>query len=129
MAKEQLVTEFRALAKVLEEAAGPLALLMILPSAPGAEDAWTLLVSARTLDDKPQRESINTIAAHLNRALSDDVRPWVKKISILKSEDPFVRAMNSTIRAEHSTVDLRSTVVGGIEISRAIVFESKRMAA
>ena len=114
---------------MLEEAAGPLALLMIIPADPGAEDAWTLLVSARTFDDKPQRESIKTIAGHLNSVLSDSVRPWVKTISILKSDDPFVRAMNSAIHSEHSTVDLISTVVGGVEIPRAIVFESKRMAA
>jgi hypothetical protein len=37
--------------------------------------------------------------------------------------------MNSTIHAEHSPIDIISIVVGGIEIPRAIVFESKRIAA
>jgi len=102
---------------------------MLMPVEPGTEQAWTLLVSARTFDGQSQRESIKEIVSHLNSSLSDTVRPWVKRVSILKSDDPFVRAMNSTIHAEHSSIDMPSTVVGGVEIPRAIVFESKRIAA
>jgi len=102
---------------------------MLMPVEPGTEQAWTLLVSARTFDGQSQRESIKEIVSQLNSSLSDTVRPWVKRVSILKSDDPFVRAMNSTIHAEHSTIDMASAIVGGVEIPRAIVFESKRTAA
>jgi hypothetical protein len=129
MAKEELVTDFQALAKTLEETVGPVVLLMLMPVDPGAEKAWTLLISAHTLDSQSERESIKTIASHLNSVLSDTVRPWIKRIAILKTDDPFVRAMNSTIHAEHSPIDIISRVVGGVEIPRAIVFESKRIAA
>jgi len=37
--------------------------------------------------------------------------------------------MNSSVHAEHSSIDINARVVGGIEIPRAIVFESKRIAA
>ena len=129
MAKEELVADFKTFVRTLEETAGPVALLMLMPVEPGTEQAWTLLVSARTFDGQSQRESIKEIVSHLNSSLSDTVRPWVKRVSILKSDDPFVRAMNSTIHAEHSSIDMPSTVVGGVEIPRAIVFESKRIAA
>jgi hypothetical protein len=129
MAKEELVADFQTFAKALEETAGPVSLLMLMPVEPGTEQAWILLVSARTFDGQSQRESIKKIASYLNSSLSDAVRPSVKRVSILKSDDPFVRAMNSTVYAEHSFIDLASTVVGGVEIPRAIVFESKRIAA
>ncbi len=129
MAKEELVADFKTFVRTLEETAGPVALLMLMPVEPGTEQAWTLLVSARTFDGQSQRESIKEIVSQLNSSLSDTVRPWVKRVSILKSDDPFVRAMNSTIHAEHSTIDMASAIVGGVEIPRAIVFESKRTAA
>ncbi len=129
MAKEELVADFKTFVRTLEETAGPVALLMLMPIEPGTEQAWTLLVSARTFDGQSKRESIKEVVSHLNSTLSDTVRPRVKRVSILKSDDPFVRAMNSTIHAEHSSVDMPSTVVGGVEIPRAIVFESKRIAA
>jgi hypothetical protein len=129
MAKEELVTDFQAFAKTLEETAGPVALLMIMPLEPGVDQAWTLLVSTRTFDGRPQRESIMEVVSHLNSILSDKVRPSIKRVSVLKSDDPFVRAMNSTVPADHSPIDLVSAVVGGVEIPRAIVFESKRIAA
>jgi len=42
---------------------------------------------------------------------------------------PFVKAMNSTVSAERAPVDLYGRVISGIEIPRAIVFESKPIAA
>jgi hypothetical protein len=129
MAKEDLVADFQTFARNLEESAGPVALLMLMPVDPGSEHAWVLLVSTRAFDDQSQRDSIKTIVADLNSFLSESVRPWVKRVSVLKSDDPFVRAMNSSVHAEHSSIDITGRVVGGVEIPRAIVFESKRIAA
>jgi hypothetical protein len=129
MAKEELVADFQALARNLEKSVGPVTLLMLMPVGPGFENAWALLVSARAFDHQSQRNSIKTIVAHLNSSLSETVRPSVKRVSVLKSDDPFVRAMNSSVHAEHSSVDITARVVGGVEIPGAIVFESKRIAA
>ena len=129
MAKEELVADFQAFARNLEESLGPVALLMLMPLDPGPEHAWALLVSTRAFDDQSQRDSIKTVVADLNSFLSETVRPRVKRVSVLKSDDPFVRAMNSSVHAEHSTVDISARVVGGVEIPGAIVFESKRIAA
>lgn len=129
MAKEALVNEFQTLAESLEKAAGPLALLMLLPEEPNSEDAWTVLVSARSFDKKSARESLNEVSAHLNRALSESVKSRIKKATVLKSDDPFVKAMNLAFHANRSSIDIFSTVVAGVEIPRAIVFESKRIAA
>jgi hypothetical protein len=129
MATEALVREFQTLADALEKDAGPLALLMLLPVEPNVEDAWTVLVSARSFDGKSTRESLNEISAHLNKTLSSTVKSAIKQAAVLKSDGPFVTAMNAAFHSSGSSIDIYSTVVAGVEIPRAIVFESKRIAA
>ena len=79
MAKEELVANFNNFAMTIEKTAGPVALLMLMPMEPGTEQAWALLVSARTFDAQSQRESIEEIVSHLNSILTDTVRPSVKR--------------------------------------------------
>jgi hypothetical protein len=128
MAKEALVTEFRKFAKKLEKRAGPVALLMLVPAGP-SEEVWTVLVSARAFDKRSRGEALGEVATYLREALSDPVKLSITSADVLKSDDPFVRAMNSAVPAERAPVDIYGRVISGVEIPRAIVFESKRIAA
>jgi|CXWL01.1.fsa_nt_gi hypothetical protein len=129
MAKEELVAGFKLFAQALEEAAGPVALLMLLPVDPASEAAWTVLVSAHGFDGRSQHDSIQAVVAQLNALGNAEVMGMVKKVGVLRTDEPFVKAMNSAIRAEGSVIDMTATTVAGVEIPRAILFESKRIAA
>ena len=129
MAKDVLVTEFKRFAKKLEKSAGPVALLMLVPDAPGTEEAWIVLVSARAFDKRSRGEALGELATYLQETLSDPVKLSITSADVLKSDDPFVRAMNSSVPAKRAPVDLYGRVISGIEIPRAIVFESKPIAA
>jgi hypothetical protein len=129
MAQEVLVDELKKLARELEKAVGPVALLMLLPADSASEEAWNVLVSARAFDHRSRKEALNELAAHLRGALSDPVKSSITRATVLKSDDPFVRAMNSAVHIERSKMDLYSRVVSGVEIPHAIVFESKPIAA
>jgi hypothetical protein len=50
-------------------------------------------------------------------------------VTPLRTGDPFVRAMNSRFHAEQSVINLDSVNVTGIDIPRAVLLESKRVAA
>lgn len=128
MAKEAVVTEFKKFAKKLEKRAGPVALLMLVPAGP-SEEVWTVLVSARAFDKRSRKEALGELATYLQETLSDPVKLSITSADVLKSDDPFVRAMNSAVPVERAPVDLYGRVISGIEIPRAIVFESKPIAA
>src|SRR5262245_33435438 len=102
MAKEAVVTEFKKFAKKLEKRAGPVALLMLVPSGPG-ENFWTVLVSTRAFDKRSRGEAIGEIATYLQE-LSDPVKRSITSADVLKSDDPFVKAMNSSVPAKRAPV-------------------------
>jgi hypothetical protein len=48
---------------------------------------------------------------------------------VLRTDDPFVRAMNSRFHSEQSVMNLQSFNISGVDIARAVLLESKRVAA
>jgi len=122
-----VVTEFKKFAKKLEKRAGPVALLMLVPAGP-SEERWTVLVSARAFNKRSRGEALGELATYL-QTLSNPVKLLITSADVLKTDDPFVRAMNSSVPAKRAPVDLYGRVISGIEIPRAIVFESKPIAA
>ena len=85
-------------------------------------------MSARAFDKRSRKEALEELVTYL-QALSDPVKRSITSADVLKSDDPFVRAMNSSVPAKRAPVDLYGRVISGIEIPRAIVFESKPIAA
>jgi hypothetical protein len=121
--------ELRKLAKRVSQSEGPLALFMVLGSDAENEDAWNLIVSSRGLDNKSRGAAIK----ELTRLLRDEVDAshWAqfRRTTVLRTDDPFVRALNEALPPRHTVINLESTTVGGIEIPKAIVLESHKTAA
>ena len=129
MDQDDLVADLRKVADDLEAEAGPLALFMVVASNPDTNDGLNMIVSAPGFDAK----SIGTAVRELSDALRRNVRQseWRRflRVTPLRTGDPFVRAMNSRFHAEQSIINLDSVSVTGIDIPRAVVLESKRVAA
>ncbi len=129
MDENALVADLRKLANDLETEEGPLALFMLV--APDAEtsDAWNLIVSAHGLDRKSLGSAIRQVSEALRRNVSESEWPRFARATVLRTDDPFVRAMNSRFHAEQSVMNLQSFNVSGVDIPRAVLLESKRVAA
>jgi hypothetical protein len=129
MDQDDLVADLRKVADDLEAETGPLALFMVVASNPDANDGLNMIVSAPGLDEK----SIGVAVRELSDALRRNVRQseWRRflRVTPLRTSDPFVRAMNSRFHAEQSVINLDSISVTGIDIPRAVLLESKRVAA
>ena len=129
MDQDALVERLIELSSEFERTFGPLALLMLLGPDTEANDAWNLIVSARGLDTKSRGVAVRELTELLRRNLDEKLLKQISRTTILKTTDPFVHAMNSAFQAERSSVSLTSCNVSGINIPRAFLLESKRVAA
>jgi hypothetical protein len=129
MDQEVLVRQLRKLAKNLEKKEGPLALLMLLAPDVETENAWNVIVSAHGLDRRSRGNAVKVFTEWLRRDVDQNYWPSIARATVLRTDDPFVRAINSAFRAEDSVVNIQSCNVFGIEIPKAILLESKKVAA
>jgi|SRR5882724_11426999 len=129
MDQNALVADLRKLANDLEMNEGPLALFMLV--APDAEtsDAWNLIVSAHGLDRRSLGSAVREVSDALRKNMPESEWPHFARATVLRTGDPFVRAMNSRFHAEQSVMDLQSFNISGVDIPRALLLESKRVAA
>ena len=124
-----MVADLRKLANDLETQEGPLALFMLV--APDAEtsDSWNLIVSSHGLDRKSLGSAVRNVTDALRRNVRQSEWSQFARVTVLRTDDPIVRAMNSRFYAEQSVMNLQSFNVSGIDIARAVLLESKRVAA
>jgi hypothetical protein len=100
--------------------------------APDAEtnDAWNLIVSAHGFDKKSRGSALRQLSESLRENVSKSEWRRIARATVLRTDDPFVRAMNSSFHvAERPAINLQSYNISGIDIPRAVLFESKRVAA
>ncbi len=129
MDHDALVEQIRKLAGEVEAKAGPVALFMLLAPDADTDDAWNVVVSAQGFDEKSRGKAVREFSEWLRTFVDESQWSKIIRATVLRTDDPFVRAMNSEFKAEHSAMDLRSLNVVGIEIPKAILVESKRVAA
>jgi len=100
--------------------------------APDAEtnDAWNLIVSAHGFDKKSRGSALRQLSESLRQNVSKSEWRRIARATVLRTDDPFVRAMNSAFHvAEQPFVNLQSYSISGIDVPRAVLFASKRVAA
>lgn len=129
MDQDALVAGLRKLADDIEHSEGPLALFMVLAPDTETDDRWNLIVSAHGFDLKSIGTAIRDLTESLRQNVDESEWPRIARVTVLRTDDPFVRAMNSSFHAEQSAMNLQSTIISGVDIPRALVFESKRVAA
>ena len=125
MDQEVLVNQLQKFAKRLEKKEGPLALLMLLPPDPETEDAWNLIVSAKSLDRKSRGSAVRQFTQWLRQDVDAAQWPGIARATVLRTDDPFGRAINNAFRAKGAAMSLQSWSASGVEIPKAILIESK----
>jgi hypothetical protein len=125
MDQEILVTDLRKLYRTVDERFGPVALMMLLAPDPFSESDWNLIVSAKGLDGLTRGRAIRKMVDLLAGTFQKDNWQRILRVTVLKTDDPFVRGMNDLFGAEESILNVQAAVVSGIEIPKAIVLQSK----
>ena len=129
MDQEVLVSQLQKLAKTLEKKAGPVALFMLLAPDVQTEDAWNLIVSARGLDEKSRASAIKQLTEWLREQVDKPHWRRIARVTVLRTDDPFVKALNRAFRAKRYVVNIESVKVFGVEIPKAILLQSNKVAA
>ncbi len=125
MDQELLVGGLKALRQKLDQQYGPVLLLMSLAVDIGIEDWWKLVVSAKGLDQHTLAEAVHIVADLMRESLPKQVWRSIARLVILRTDDPFVKGMNSWYKAEDAPLMVQAATISGVEIPKAIVLQSK----
>jgi hypothetical protein len=124
--QEILVTELRKFAERVESTAGPVALLMLLAPDVESDDAWNLIVSARGLNHEPRSIAVTRLTQLLRAAVNRTLWSRIGRATVLRTDDPFVRAINTAFSTNGNVVNIQSCNIAGMDIPKAILFVSNR---
>lgn len=134
MDQKLLVRGLEALYRDLDRQYGPMRLLMLLALVPGIEDYWNLVVSAKGLDEVGRAAAIGKVVDLLTESMPEKTWPGIGRVSVLRTDDPFVKGIEKIRRnhqafaEEDSTLHLQDTTVSGIEVPEAIVLQQPKAA-
>jgi len=129
MDREVLVRQMRKVERELRQEVGPLALLMLVSADSSADDTWNVIVSARGFNRKTRAEGIREFVDLLRRTLSKSMWPHVQRVTVLRTDDPFVQGMTSEFHPKRAALFLRSCNLFGFDIPKAVLFTSRKVAA
>ncbi len=129
MDHDELVAQLQKLASDVEAKAGPLALFMLVAADIDTNDDWNVVVSARGLDTRSRGNAVRLLSELLRNVVDQSQWSHIARTTVLRTDDPFVISMNQAFHIEHQPVKLQSCNLFGFEIPKAIVFESRRIAA
>ena len=125
MDQELLVDGLKVLFRKLDQQYGAVLLLMCLALDLPIEGYWNLVVSTKGLDQHSRANAIRIVTDLLRESLPKQVWPSIARVSVLRSDDPFVKGMNNWFKAEDVPLMVQAATVSGVEIPRAIVLQSK----
>jgi len=125
MDNEILVTEFSQMIKALRREKGPI-LLFMLKAFDAEMDDWNLIVSAPAYDNLSPKTALIDLITVLNNHLSQTILKKIIQSTILKTTDPFVTEINQVFKVTNTIKYVHSSVISGIYIEKAIIFESHK---
>ena len=129
MDQEVLVANLKKLAEKLHKSRGRVALLMLLAPDVESEDAWNVIVSAKGFDNRSRANAVRQFTKLLRENVNKNSWHRIARATVLKTDDPFVRAINRAFGASGPVSNIQSCNISGVEIPKAILFQSKRKVA
>ncbi len=88
------------------------------------ESYWNVIVSTPEYDSLTAKKALKHLISILRSNLSRDVLRRIIRMTVLKTDDPFTKGMNRIFNVRNSEKYIQSSVVSGIYIENAIIFES-----
>lgn len=101
-----------------------MALFMLKSADTDIPDYWNVIVSTPDYDSLTTKKALKHLIPVLRNNLSREVLGRIIRLTVLKTDDPFTKGMNRTFDVRNSEKYIHSSVVSGIHIENAIIFES-----
>lgn len=112
--------------KKLETIAGPVHLLMLMGSDSSMSNSLNLLISAKKFDNTSTSSAIKEVTSFLGKFIKKEDLKKLSRITILKSNEPFVSEINSAFKIQQGNLTIQNCDINGVNIENAIVYQSSR---
>jgi hypothetical protein len=122
-----LVGDVKKVIEILRHRYGDYKLAMLFNSDLDAPTNWNLIVSSEWTDDLGVSEAIKIIARTLHESLGLENKGAISRITVLKTNDPFVRDMTHIypVPGGRGGIPLSQVTAGGITEGAGFVFYSQ----
>ena len=122
-----LVGDVKKVVDILRHRYGDYKLAMLYNSDLDAPTNWNLIVSAEWTDDLGVPEAIRVIAKALHESLGLENKGAISRITVLKTNDPFVTDMTHIypVPGGHGGLPLHQVTAGGVTEGAGFVFYSQ----
>ncbi|RLC04106.1 MAG: hypothetical protein DRI57_28570 [Deltaproteobacteria bacterium] len=124
MDNEILVKEFRKIVRILRQEQGRMALFMLKSADTDIAGYWNVIVSTSEHDSLTTKKALKHLVRILRNNLSREVLRRIIRLTVLKTDDPFTKGITRKFNVRNSEKYIQSSVVSGIYIGNAIIFES-----
>ncbi len=121
-----LVDDVERLIEKLRAECGEFRLAMLYNSSLDATSNWNLIVSAPWTDRLGVAKATHNIATALHESLGLENQKAISRITVLATDDPFVRDMNRLYPASH--VPLVQVTAGDVREGSGFVLYSQKVA-
>ena len=132
MGERELVTEIRKIASKIKLEQGNLNLFMLLgdinEDTTNKISSFTVVVSAKWLDDKTPHEGTKIIAEYIMNHLTKEELSFISRITIINTSDVCVQNITRNIGCDESISWNYGCTMGHVYIPMCIIFESKFIA-
>ena len=119
-----LVKELRNTISALRKTQGHVALFILTSSEANVSIAQNIIVSTHGYDKMSKKDALIHLINLLKTNLSESSLRQLARLAILKTDDPFVKAVNQAFNVKNSSVSLQSSNIFGIHIENALILES-----
>ena len=129
MDKDEIVTRVRDALSDYSHGREDFALVLLLPndaSIPLNDAKWTLIISAAWLDDENMRDVLKPLLISINKHFADVGPERISRVNVIKSDDAFVRMINSFYTVHKGIIDLINLQAGSVLIDKALLLESQK---
>lgn len=124
MDNEILVKEFGKMTRIIKQEKGQLSLFMLKAFDAEMNDCWNLIVSTPAYDNLTLKMALTDLVTLFNNHLSQEILETITRTIILETTHPFVREINQAFNVTNSVKYVYSSVISGIILEKAIIFES-----
>jgi len=124
MDHEILVTAFQHVVQTLHQRTGHIA-LFLLNALDSENTSWNILVSTQGYDEMTIKTALNDFMTILESQLEQELLKNILRVTILKTSDPFVKAVNHAYDITDRPQYLYSCTFLDLYIERGILFASQ----
>ncbi len=121
-----MVEKFRNILQRIKQDKGNVTLFMIMRME-SITDKWSVILAAPWISELNKTETFDYLRLLLIENLTLEESSTIARIGVFEISNPIVNLITQNIEVESSEIQVNNTVINGLNIYEAIIFQSKRM--